>query len=120
VREVVPHPDAEDEALELARFNEARTPGLGQAFLDEVEHASRWIAESPQRWPRLRGGMRKILLRRFPFALIYREEEDAILLLAVMHQHREPDYLSSADRGTSGLCGDVSSSRAGEERCRAR
>jgi hypothetical protein len=31
-------------------------------------------------------------LRRFPFAIVYREKQDAIQILAIAHGHRRPKY----------------------------
>ncbi|MDP2208100.1 MAG: type II toxin-antitoxin system RelE/ParE family toxin [Bacteroidota bacterium] len=50
------------------------------------------IAEHPQAWSVERGDVRKCLLHKFPYKLLYSIEEDHIFVLAVAHQHRRPNY----------------------------
>ena len=65
---------------------------LGKIFLDEIERAERLIKESPATWPILEGNLRRYLLRRFPFGIIYFQETKEIVVVAVAHLHRNPDY----------------------------
>ena len=60
-------------------------------FVRSEQAASRF-AEAPQRWPGGIAGTRKLLLRRFPFAIFYRELPSLIQVLAVAHGHRRPGY----------------------------
>lgn len=83
---------AEVELVSAARFYESRAPGLGDAFLDKVDAAIRDIAEAPERWPVLQSGVRRRLLHRFPYGLLYRVDPDAVVVLAVMHLRRHPTY----------------------------
>jgi len=50
------------------------------------------IQAQPEIYAELRPGIRRGLLRRFPFSVIYEITGDAILVLAVAHQHRKPFY----------------------------
>lgn len=86
------HPAAAVELTEAAAFYEARTAGLGARFLDEVERGIAAVGEAPSRWPILRGSVRRYLLRPFPYGILYHEQPDSIVILAVMHLHREPGY----------------------------
>ncbi len=83
---------AELELLDAAKYYELQATGLGSDFLDEVDLAIRDIRENPERWPVLRNDMRRRLVRRFPYALLYRVDADAIIIQATMHLHRRPDY----------------------------
>lgn len=62
---------AELELLDAAKYYELQATGLGSDFLDEVDLAIRDIRENPERWPVLRNDMRRRLVRRFPYALLY-------------------------------------------------
>lgn len=53
-----------------------------------LEDIGRW----PQTWPDHVHGTRKFVLQRFPCAVIYREKESAVQILAVAHGHRRPGY----------------------------
>jgi hypothetical protein len=50
------------------------------------------VIEFPERWPVGEYGTRKFVLRRFPFAVVYREKPAVIQVLADAHGHRRPGY----------------------------
>jgi hypothetical protein len=50
---------------------------------------SRLIGERPLAWTEIDPGVRRAVLRRFPYSLIYAVEPDEVLILAVSH-HRRP------------------------------
>lgn len=43
-------------------------------------------------WHILEGEIRRCLTNRFPFGILYSVEADRVLILAVMHLHRDPGY----------------------------
>ena len=61
-------------------------------FVAELDQALALVTESPARWPRGEYATRKFVLRRFPFAVIYREKETVVQVLAIAHGHRRPGY----------------------------
>lgn len=83
---------ATQELADAVRFYELEYSGLGEQFKEEVRKAAVRIAEYPQAWSIERGEVRKCLLHKFPYKLLYSVEEDHILVIAVAHQHRKPDY----------------------------
>jgi plasmid stabilization system protein ParE len=83
---------AKEEMNASARFYEQQLPGLGHRFLDEVDRGIRAIREHPESAPAIHSEIRRKLIRHFPFALLYRITPAGIVILAVMHQHRRPDY----------------------------
>lgn len=83
---------AEQELFDAACYYEFQAPGLGADFLNKIEHAFQDIALIPKRWPIVCDTIRRCLIRRFPFSLLYRIDSDEIIRLAVMHQKRHPYY----------------------------
>ena len=83
---------AMQELDDAANFYEMEFEGLGQSFKDEVEKAVLRIAEYPEAWPVEWGDIRKSMLHKFPYTLHYSFEKDHVVILAVAHQHRKPDY----------------------------
>jgi len=77
---------------EAAHFYETAGPGLGYDFLDDVQHAIDSVRVHPQIGASLTAHFRRVLLRRFPFGIIYVIEQSGILVVAVAHQRRAPDY----------------------------
>ena len=88
-RTVVFRPQADDEAVEVRGWYEARRPGLGNEFGAEVDAAVARIVEHPLAYPRVRGETRRAVLNCFPYAIYYRATADAIIVLAV-HGRQHP------------------------------
>lgn len=86
------HPDAEDELSEAIRYYEDVEPGLGQDFAVEIYSAVKRAIANPRAWTVLDGEVRRSLVRRFPYGVLYAEDDGGILVVAVMHLHREPGY----------------------------
>ena len=86
------HEAAEDELLHEIGYLELQSPGLGRRFFTEVQRAENRIAEFPESAPEIASGIRKCVLRKFRFSLIYSIERDSLLVLAVAHQSRRPGY----------------------------
>lgn len=85
-------PAAEAEFLGAIEHYEGEFPGLGADFILAVEAASRRIVSFPQHGRPYLGGTRRVLLRRFPFSLVYLNEPGELLVLAVAHHRRRPGY----------------------------
>jgi len=83
---------AKQELDGAAEYLDLEFEGLGESFREEVKLAAERISRHPLAWSVERGDVRKCLLHRFPYKLLYSIEVDHILILAVAHQHREPDY----------------------------
>ena len=65
---------------------------LGLEFLDEVDRAVRRTVSFPLSCPEIESGVRRCLLARFPYGLIYGVDRNTIVILAVAHLHRNPRY----------------------------
>jgi toxin ParE1/3/4 len=83
---------AEQELFDAACYYELQAPNLGQDFLDRVETAFQEISAHPARWPIISSGIRRRLIHRFPYSLLYRVDPDTVVVLAIMHQSRHPEY----------------------------
>ncbi len=86
------HQAAEDELLQEIGYLELRTIGLGRRFFAEVRRVENLIAEFPESAPQISPGIRKRVLRKFRYSLIYSIEKDGLLILAVAHHSRRPGY----------------------------
>jgi plasmid stabilization system protein ParE len=75
-----------------AKYYESQATGLGTDYLSEIKRVVTAIAESPETWPVVGGGLRRRLVRRFPFAILYRNESEEIVIIAVAHLRRKPGY----------------------------
>ena len=86
------HPGAEEEFLAAVSYYENIEPGLGDDFALEVFATIRNIVSYPNAWPSLEEDVRRCLVNRFPFGVLYSIEPEFIYILAVMHLHRDPEY----------------------------
>jgi plasmid stabilization system protein ParE len=90
-------PEAEEEIAAGIAWYEARRAGLGREFLDEVRAAIRSLATpGPECRPALgistEFGVRRKLLRRFPYVVLFVEFARVVRIIAVAHAHRRPGY----------------------------
>lgn len=83
---------AREEFLSAITFYERQAPGLGAEFYEDMVHALETVASSPHSGAPFEGSTRRLLLRRFPYSLIYQPEGDSALVVAVAHQRRRPGY----------------------------
>ncbi len=83
---------AEDELLHEIGYLELRASGLGQRFFAEVRRAEKLISQFPESAEEIRPGIRKRILWKFRYSLIYSTEKDGLLILAVAHHSRRPGY----------------------------
>lgn len=90
-------PEASLELAEAAAWYDAQQPGLGSKLLDEMEHLLSTLAHRPGAFPRLLGtapelDLRRALLPRFPFGVVFVQVAEEIRVVAVAHSKRHPGY----------------------------
>ena len=86
-------PEARDDMLDAARWYAERSKELGQDFIAQAEATFRRIEQGPARYRLAYGRIRKALTLRFPYAVYYAQEDDDIVVFAVLHQRRSDDFL---------------------------
>ncbi|RIK82786.1 MAG: plasmid stabilization protein [Planctomycetota bacterium] len=94
---------AEAELHEAAVWYSRQRSGLGNEFLAEVKDAFSRIREAPARSSQLEtlpngSRVRRMLLKRFPYSIIYEVKSDTVYVLAVAHVRRRPNYWSRRRR----------------------
>jgi plasmid stabilization system protein ParE len=85
-------PAALAEAETAAEFYAERDPRVAVAFAKDLERALERVIEAPGRWPAYLHGTRRVLLKRYPFQVVYRDEPTRILVVAVAHTRQRPGY----------------------------
>lgn len=86
------HVAAEIELGEAVSFYESRLAGLGTSFAAAVQGTVGFIRANPNAGSPLGAQLRKFAVRRFPYSVVYRCEEQRILILALAHHRRRPGY----------------------------
>ena len=78
-----------DEAVSYYNSEQA---GLGDDFIIEFINSLERIKAYPKAWNPFTQNTRRCQLRRFPYGIVYQLRETEILIIAISHLHREPDY----------------------------
>ena len=89
--------EAADEAAEAAAWYEREMPGLGESFYQAVEDALDLLEEgmvplSPTSDAANARGVKRLILKRFPYDVVVRESATEIVVLAFAHHSRRPGY----------------------------
>jgi plasmid stabilization system protein ParE len=90
VKRLVLRPEAEAELAEAVDWYESRGKGLGADLLRSVEAAVEAIQRNPEMYPVIFAAVRRAVLRRFPYSLLFVTSDDEIAILACMHGRRDP------------------------------
>jgi len=87
---------AAQEFDESIAWYENQHEGLGQEFRAAIGQYFQHIANKPERFPKVRGEVRRaVVLRRFPFVIHFLIEPGRIVILSVFHTSRSPEQLKS-------------------------
>ncbi len=85
---------AEEELAETVEWYNHQLPDLEIRFIDEFNQSIFRIAAYPYSCEQIEPDIRRCLVNKFPYGLIYRmdEDEECIVIIAVAHLHRKPGY----------------------------
>jgi plasmid stabilization system protein ParE len=89
------HPAVGDDVETAASYYESCEPGLGIEFAEELASTIDMIVSFPTAWTIIEDGVRRALVRRFPYGIFYTIESDDIYILAIGDLHRSPDFWKS-------------------------
>jgi toxin ParE1/3/4 len=87
---LVSEPPADLDVEAAFEWYENERPALGFEFLDELRSSYDRIANGPLKYQELRGGVRRALLKRFPYAVYFSIDRDVVVVVAVLHASRDP------------------------------
>ena len=83
---------AVQELTDAATYYEIKQPGLGAEFRETVRQSLLRISKYPSAYPLERPQIRKCVLGRFPYNILYTVEKDLVLVIAIAHQHQRPNH----------------------------
>ncbi|MBN2415435.1 type II toxin-antitoxin system RelE/ParE family toxin [bacterium] len=81
---------AEQEFFEAVNYLNSESEGLGYEFAAEIRSTLERIVQYPDAWHPLSKRTRRCRTKRFPYSIVYQVRPDMILVIAVMHMHRDP------------------------------
>jgi toxin ParE1/3/4 len=80
---------AETDLREAKEWYESQRAGLGEEFVSEIEAALRMLIRDPQRHTVYYRGFRRVFVRRFPYKLFYRVEDNRVIVFRILHVRRD-------------------------------
>lgn len=90
------HPEAQEDLREAAEFYRDKAgTALSQSLFVEFEHSVSLLLQYPRLGAIWRYGKRRLVMRRFQYALIYTVVGDQVRVLGVAHHARRPGYWRS-------------------------
>jgi len=92
VKRIVVEPEAETELHEAYTWYETQNTGLGSDFLLCIEAALTSARDRPRSFPYIHRQTRRVLVRRFPYLILFRDLPDQTVVLGVMHAARDPKH----------------------------
>jgi len=90
-RRAVLRRDARADFVATALWYEEQRSGLGDVFRDQVLDLIERIADAPLQFPNVGKAVRRGLVHRFPYAVYFVVEDQAVVILAILHQSRDPE-----------------------------
>lgn len=82
-------PDVEEDVIAGYAWYKAKTPGLGEEFIRMLYACAGEIPQNPLLYPKVYGEFRRRLLRRFPYAIYFRIEDNEIIVFGIFHCARD-------------------------------
>lgn len=73
-------------------YYEQQEKGLGKKFQKDIQASINRIKNFPNSYQKVSNQIRRCTLHRFPYNILYLFEENTILIVAIAHQHRVPEY----------------------------
>jgi toxin ParE1/3/4 len=86
------HREAEEEYARATEYYLEINPDLGRRFYDEIERLISDIRRQPSRFRFFDRPVRGHFSDVFPYAALYVDQPDRVLVVSIMHMKRRPGY----------------------------
>jgi len=87
------HPAIAAELKKIRDYYNSQSDNLGLDFVNEFDKQVLHIATMPDRWMRIRGDVRRALMKRFPYVIFFRiVDNKTIRITIVKHEKRHPSF----------------------------
>ena len=81
---------AQQDIIDAAKWYETQRSGLGEEFLHAVLKESDHIRVYPFAYPKKYKDIRELVMKKFPYLILYRIEEDLVYVHAIFNSHQNP------------------------------
>ena len=83
---------AQLELYDAQDYYEKQQVDLGLTFKSVIHSSLKRIIEFPKVYAKIKLDVRRCVIHKFPYNILYSIEDNHILIIAIAHQHRQPDY----------------------------
>jgi len=83
---------AKKEFFDAISYYENQQLNLGRTFESNIKNSIKRISEFPEVYVKVKADIRRCVAHKFPYNILYSIEDNHILIIAIAHQHRKPDY----------------------------
>jgi plasmid stabilization system protein ParE len=84
---------ARAELIGAQDWYESEVPGLGRSFRAAVDAVIQRMSAAPRQFPVIHKSVRRALMRRFPYALLFViEPDESLTVIACFHGSRDPAH----------------------------
>jgi plasmid stabilization system protein ParE len=90
INEIFVQRKAQFEVQEIFNYYEQKSEGLGFEFMRSLDAALQSVKRNPLAYQIVYKKSRRVLLRKFPYALFYFIEESRVVVIACFNQKRHP------------------------------
>ncbi|MDT0675294.1 type II toxin-antitoxin system RelE/ParE family toxin [Autumnicola musiva] len=88
--EILVTTEAKADIVEGVEWYEAKSDGLGEKFLNEIELKLKYISRFPEYFQVRSTGFREVQLNKFPYVIVYSFRKNEVVILAVFSTHQNP------------------------------
>ncbi len=92
---LVVRPLAEQDLLEAQEWYELQRPGLGGEFRGAIDDLLERVADHPRLYPPVYRGLRRAVVRRFPYLVFFAVGPQVVTIVACLHGRRRPGLVRS-------------------------
>ena len=96
--QLIVRPLAQEDLLEAQRWYEAQQSGLGGEFRAAIDSVFGRLVDNPHLYPLVYRGLRRAVVRRFPYLMYFAAEAEVITVVACLHSRRRPGLVRTRVR----------------------
>ncbi|MBI2730850.1 MAG: type II toxin-antitoxin system RelE/ParE family toxin [Sphingobacteriales bacterium] len=85
--------EAINDITEIVKWYDEQQSDLGNVFIEHLHLAFNSITATPSAFQRYYRNVRKIVLKKFPYFVLFRKEKTIIIIHAVFHTRRNPETI---------------------------
>jgi toxin ParE1/3/4 len=87
--------EARRELFEARDYYDEQRPGYGERFVEAAEAEFELLLQFPKIGRSVRTSVRRRTISRWPYGIVYRIRGEELIIIAIAHHRRRPDYWRS-------------------------